>query len=102
MCVCIRGNRHRGEGGGIRTTASGLKVCLTHVSGCQWRPLGEGAQGWSRYATLHLLPTAPDALVTAQRMLAKQYHPDTDHGDLAQMVAINTAVERISKAREAS
>jgi curved DNA-binding protein CbpA len=48
-------------------------------------------------------PTAPDALVSAaQRMLAKQYHPDIDHGDLAQMVAINTAVERIRKAREAS
>jgi curved DNA-binding protein CbpA len=35
-------------------------------------------------------------------MLAKQYHPDIDHGDLAHMVAINTAVERIRKAREAS
>lgn len=51
------------------------------------------------YKTLHLLETAPDALIeSAYRAMAKLFHPDTG-GDTAKMQEINVAYDTIRKAR---
>lgn len=47
------------------------------------------------FAALHLLPSAPPALVaTAYKVLAKTQHPDTG-GDTAHMQALNVAYGRL-------
>jgi hypothetical protein len=52
------------------------------------------------YAVLHLLPSAPDQLVTsAYRIAALTHHPDKHGGDTKKMAAINQAYEQIRKER---
>jgi hypothetical protein len=52
----------------------------------------------SAYTTLHLLPSAPPALIqAAYRTLARLLHPDAGGGDEAAMVALNLAYERLQE-----
>lgn len=48
------------------------------------------------FATLHLLPGAPQTVIKAvYRELCKLHHPDTPNGETAKMQAINEAYERL-------
>jgi DnaJ-domain-containing protein 1 len=51
------------------------------------------------YATLHLLPSAPDELVrAAYKCLAQLHHPDKAHGDELKMKRLNLAFEKLKAA----
>ncbi len=55
--------------------------------------------GGDPYQVLHLLPSAPDEVVTVvYRTLARLHHPDVVGGDTGTMQAINAAVESIREA----
>lgn len=53
------------------------------------------------FSELHLLPTAPRALVdAAYRTLSKQYHPDVNDADAVAQQRLNVAYQRIKETLE--
>jgi len=77
--------------GGAQTSRPGG----TYQAPWTWAPPSSGVHG--AYAALHLLPTAPPALVkAAYRTLATLHHPDRG-GDTATMQRVNAAYAQLEK-----
>lgn len=100
----IRGEWDRTVAGWIAHHFDPAETFVERPAG-PWRsapppPRPEAPRAGDPYQTLHLLPSAPPAVVTAAyRALAQLHHPDKG-GDTAAMQAINAAVEVIRAAQE--
>jgi len=80
---------------GRHTTPPPSAPYQAHQAPWAWVPPGSGAHG--AYAALHLLPTAPPALVkAAYRTLATLHHPDRGC-DTATMAQLNAAYAELEK-----